>query len=447
MAKDCEVSRKHTCSKCGNRGHMEVCCRTKQEKQGKGRGDSRRRGKFGRKRDGVRKIGEQPEQSNEEGSNASEDDGYYVFSASDGEANTLPLMIENKLVDVIIDSGASCNLMSEQVFDKVSQGKLELLKTDRKVYAYASQEPLKLSGKCMLNICVPDTQTLFKTEFFVMPGSADTLLGKSSSEELGVLKVRVSVNACESRNVTDKKAVLKTKYPKLFTGLGKLKNFQLKLHADESVTPIVQAMRRIPFSRKQKVIDKLEELEALDVIEKVNGPTSWVNNNNNNNNNVLAYYASKNLDAFNPLVAVEKSNGDVRICLDMRQANRAILREKHPVPTIEETLQEMSGAKVFSKLDLNMAFHQIELAPESRDITTFAGPNGLYRYKRLLFGVNTATEKFQQIIWQILKDCPGTHNIHDDIRVVGTSEEEHDERLNEVMKKLAESGLTLNYDK
>ena len=58
-----------------------------------------------------------------------------------------------------------------------------------------------------------------------------------------------------------------------------------------------------------------------------------------------------------------------------------------------------------------------------------------------------ATEKFQQIIWQILKDCPGTHNIHDDIRVVGTSEEEHDERLNEVMKKLQESGLTLDYDK
>ena len=100
---------------------------------------------------------------------------------------------------------------------------------------------------------------------------------------------------------------------------------------------------------------------------------------------------------------VEKPNGDVRICLDMRQANRAILREKHPVPTIEETLQEMSGAKVFSKLDLNMAFHQVELTPESRDITTFAGPNGLYCYKRLLFGVNMATKKFQHIIWQILK--------------------------------------------
>ena len=51
-------------------------------------------------------------------------------------------MIRNEPVNVIIDSGTTCNQMSEQVFDKVSKGKLELLKTDRKVYAYASREPL-----------------------------------------------------------------------------------------------------------------------------------------------------------------------------------------------------------------------------------------------------------------------------------------------------------------
>ena len=201
-------------------------------------------------------------------------------------------MIENEPVSVTIDSGATCNLMSEQVVDKVSEGKLELLKTDRKVHAYASQEPLKLSGKCTLNICVPDRQTSFKAEFFVMPATADTLLGRRSSEVLGLLRVGVSVNACESRNVTDKKAAIKAKYPQVFTGLGKLKHFQLKLHIDESFTPIAQAMRRIPFSRKRKVVDKLEELEALDVIEKVNEPTTWIN----------------------PLVAVEKPNGDVGIC-------------------------------------------------------------------------------------------------------------------------------------
>ena len=69
---------------------------------------------------------------------------------------------------------------------------------------------------------------------------------------------------------------------------------------------------------------------------------------------------------------VEKPNGDIRICLDMRQANQAILKEKHPVPTVEETLQDVLPAKVFTTLDLKMAFHQIELHPDSRDTTSFA---------------------------------------------------------------------------
>ena len=131
----------------------------------------------------------------------------------------------------------------------------------------------------------------------------------------------------------------------------------------------------------------------------------------------------------------------------MRQANQAIVREKQPVPTVEETLQEVSNPKVFSKLDLNVAFYQIELHHDSRDITTFAAPNGLYRYKRLLFGVNMATEKFQQIVWQIIKDSPGTYNLHDDLQVVGVDDKKHDKNLERVVHKLEENGLPLNYDK
>ena len=214
-------------------------------------------------------------------------------------------------------------------------------------------------------------------------------------------------------------------YPEVFTGLGKLKDYQLKLHLDKSVTPVAQAVRRIPYSRRQKVVDKLDELERLDVIEKVSGPTTWVN----------------------PLVTVDKPNGDVRICLDMRRANQAITRERHPIPTMEETLQNVGGAKVFAKLDMNMAFHQIELDVDSRDITTFAGPNGLYRYKRLLFGVNMATEKFQHIMWQIVQGLPGVHSMHDDIRVVADNHNQLYERVEAVVKALSAKNLTLNFDK
>ena len=58
-----------------------------------------------------------------------------------------------------------------------------------------------------------------------------------------------------------------------------------------------------------------------------------------------------------------------------------------------------------------------------------------------------ATGKFQQIIWQIIKDCPGAYNIHDDLQVVGANDKEHDENLERVMRKLGEHALTLNYGK
>ena len=345
----------------------------------------------------------------------------------------MELMIEDKLVNVVIDSGASCNLMSEEMFNVVTGGNARLLECNKRVYAYASVEPLQLKGMNSFNVKVPQTHKSLYTEFYVMRGNAATLLGREASELLGVLRVGVSINSCDVKsdemenlaNLIDRKALLKTKFPKVFQGLGKLKGYQLKPHIDKNVQPVAQPVRRIPFSRRAKVTEKLEELLKLDVIEKEEGPTSWVN----------------------PLVVVEKPNGDIRICLDMRQANQAIIREKHPVPTVEETLQEVSYAKVFSKLDLNMAFHQIELHPYSGDITTFAAPDGLYRYKRLLFGVNMATEKFQQIVWQVIKGCPGAYNLHDDLRVVGADDKEHDENLDRVMRKLEKSGLTLNYDK
>ena len=69
----------------------------------------------------------------------------------------------------------------------------------------------------------------------------------------------------------------------------------------------------------------------------------------------------------------------------MRRANTAIQRERHVTPTIHETILDLNGSKVFSKLDLNAGYHQLELHPDSRNITTFSTHVGLRRYKRLNF--------------------------------------------------------------
>lgn len=79
------------------------------------------------------------------------------------------------------------------------------------------------------------------------------------------------------------------------------------------------------------------------------------------------------------MVAILKGSGEVKICVDMRRANQAVLRESHPLPLIEEILGSLGGATRFSKLDIKEAYHQLELSEKSRGITTFITKYGLFR--------------------------------------------------------------------
>ena len=219
---------------------------------------------------------------------------------------------------------------------------------------------------------------------------------------------------------------IREKYKALFTGVGLLKGYELKLHIDESVKPVAQPVRRIPFGLREKVDKKLDQLLELDIIEEVpDGPSGWIS----------------------PLVVVPKADGDVRVCVDMRRANKAIICERHPIPTVEELLHDLNGSTVFSKIDLKWGFHQILLSEGSRHITTFATHRGLYRYKRLMFGVTSAPEKYQQIVRDVLRGCSGVANIADDLIIHGKGVEERDRCLFAVLDRLSEVGLTVNGEK
>jgi hypothetical protein len=113
---------------------------------------------------------------------------------------------------------------------------------------------------------------------------------------------------------------------------------------------------------------------------------------------------------------------------------------------VEEILQDLTGACVFSKLDLRWC-HQIKLDEQPKHYTTFATHTGLYRYKRLMFDVSVAPENYQHVIQQSLQGYPGMENISADIIVFGKTQQEHDHNLNTVLARLQECGLTLNRDK
>ena len=154
--------------------------------------------------------------------------------------------------------------------------------------------------------------------------------------------------------------------------MGTLKNYRLKLHIDGSIKPVAQPLRRIPFQLRDKVDFKLNELFESDLIEEVpDGPTKWVS----------------------PLVVIPKSDGDVRICVDMRRANEAVIRERHPIPTVEEVLHRLNGSTMFSKLALKWGFHQIVLDEDSRPINHFHDSSGFVSLQEINFWIELSTGK------------------------------------------------------
>ena len=318
-------------------------------------------------------------------------------------------------VAMIVDSGASCNVIDRKLWEELKSNKVKCvsMKSNKKLYPYGSAQPLKTAGCFVATVTVGNVAA--EAEFTVIEGEGQALLGRETATQLNVLRLgeEVGVN------------VLKQEDKLCFEGLGKLKDFQLDIPIDESVKPVAQPVRRVPFSLRDKLEQKLNELVELDVIEKAEGPTPWIS----------------------PVVVVPKPNGDIRLCVDMRQANSAIVRERHPIPTVDEVLHDLNGSTVFSKLDIKWAFHQVELSEASRPITTFATHKGLFRYKRLMFGVSCAPEMYQRVIQQVLEGCDGVRNIHDDIIVHGQTTDEHDRRLEKAPERIQDRGITLNKEK
>ena len=167
-------------------------------------------------------------------------------------------------------------------------------------------------------------------------GKGYPLVGKDTETSLGVLKIGIDIAAVNtgSQSIGE---VLQEKFPEVFNCVGKLKDRVVQLHIDPNVKPVAQVIRRTPFSLRSKVEEKVQELINLAIIKPATGPTPWVN----------------------PVVVVSKSGGDIRLCIDMRRANEAILRERHPIPTVDEILQSLKGSKVFSKLDLKWGLSPI----------------------------------------------------------------------------------------
>ena len=166
----------------------------------------------------------------------------------------------------------------------------------------------------------------------------------------------------------------------VFTGLGNLGK-PVSFILDLKVQPVHAPIHRIPVAKRERVKKKLEEMVKMKKLIKVEEPTDWCSN----------------------MTVVEKvrENGEVktRICLDPSQtANKAIIRPKYVIPTLQELLPELSkkAHNCFTIVDALDGFTQVQLDEQSRFATAMQTPWGRYTWLRLPYGISLAPEEFQR---------------------------------------------------
>ncbi|XP_045782686.1 uncharacterized protein K02A2.6-like [Maniola jurtina] len=198
-----------------------------------------------------------------------------------------------------------------------------------------------------------------------------------------------------------------------------------RLKLQDNAVPCVDPPRKVPFGLYSKLKEELDRMSEMNVIEKVTHPTEWVNS----------------------VVVTVKKSGQLRICLDPRNLNKYIIREHYPLKSIDEIRSILKGASYFSHLDAFSGFWMLKLDSASSDLCTFQTPFGRYRYLRLPYGINAASEIFHRVMTEIFADLEGVLVFVDDILVYGETEEIHNKRLYKVMQRAREVNLKLNKDK
>ena len=253
-----------------------------------------------------------------------------------------------------------------------------------------------------------------------------------SAEQIEVLLTKINFEEGTtgwSQQQKDKARALLKEYSFLFAmesmDLGKTN--LIKHHIElTNYTPIKDRYRRIPPHQYEEVRKHLKEMLDIGAIRCSNSP--WAS----------------------PVVLVRKKDGSLRFCIDLRKLNARTVKDAYSIPRIEDTLDSLNGACIFTSLDLKSGYWQVELDDESIPWSAFTvGPLGFYECIRMPFGLTNAPAMFQKL----MESCLGDLHLNwciiylDDIIIFSKNPDDHITQLKGVFKKLAQAGLKLKPSK
>lgn len=193
----------------------------------------------------------------------------------------------------------------------------------------------------------------------------------------------------------------------------------------QNTDPVVYRPYRLAMKEKEIVRDIVNELLENDIVRHSTSP-----------------YAS-------PVVLVRKKTGDYRLCIDYRALNKKIVRERYPMPLIDDQLDALAGNMYFTTLDLASGYYQIVIREEDKQKTAFVTPEGHFEFNRMPFGLANAPATFQRMMHQVLGNLRHREALAylDDIIIPSKNIMEGIARLECVLNLLSEAGLTLKLSK
>ena len=397
-SEDCKF-KNATCYKCNVQGHIATVCRTKKS--------------------GVNTVSEVT------GDYDSDDNVQSLYTLREGRSLEGPILCQvtvgDKQLEMELDTGSGKTLISSVLYHR-DFGNYELMKSDVKLETY-TKELVHPVGYFMANVTFKN-QTKYLAIYVIDREDAAPLFGRSWYHSFGMGKSPSSgLNQMSSQSEL---SALLEKHSELFgSDLGKVKGVTARLKVKPEAKPAFWKARPVSYARKTAVGIALNDLEAQGIIESIE----------------FSEWAA-------PIVTPTKRNGDIRICGDFKVTVNPVLDvDIYPLPRIEEIFANLSGGKTFSTLDLKNAYLQLEVHPDDRKYLTVNTHQGLYRYKRMVFGIASAPAIWQQTLDQILKGIPGTPCYLDDIIITGTDTADHMRNLKAVFNRLQSYGLRLNRNK
>ena len=406
-----------SCCACGRRGHVSTddWCPAKGQK-------CRRCGALGHfavrcSKPSVREV------------RSVESDTVEILAVNQNDsALRMKLQLAGCWVTMLVDTGAAVSIIPRQFYE-AELSHVPLQSTAVSLQAYGGSQ-LAVSGVITTTVETEDGRSCEGCLYVVDGGTP--LLGRDLQRSL-LISVRHGSAVCEidhapdtatdDRSVDDAN-VLPSIARETSRVLPPIKGFVHRVQLRAGAVPVQQKLRPLPFAIREEVKQHLQDLEKQQIIERVDG-SPWIS----------------------PIVVSRRRSGQIRLCVDLRVVNKAVCTSGYPLPDMQEMLDKLVGADVFSTIDMKAAYHQLPLHEESRQLTAFVTHEGVFQYRRCCFGLRSLPSCFQKMMEAILRGLPGTQVYLDDVIVSGRTREEHDRRLSDVMTRLAEYNVTLNKDK